>query len=145
MISKNWILLAHRHDRTRDRRDVRLLHAPLIAYGSRMVLVLARPIDRILMLAGLLALTAGYIVTGAIVFDCGRWASNWAVCMMLGLFAIRLLPACKSVSLSYAPRNRAGQAVLRDASPTAVRSGQRWTIAIPPAACLLRRSVSGRL
>jgi hypothetical protein len=77
------------------------------AYSSRIVLVLARPIDRILVLAGLLALTAGYIVIRAIVFDYGRRASNWAVCMMLGLFAIRLLPACKSVSLSYTPRNRA--------------------------------------
>jgi hypothetical protein len=30
---------------------------------------------------------------GAIVFDYSRWVSNWAVCMFVGMLAVRSLPS----------------------------------------------------
>jgi hypothetical protein len=85
------------------------MHSPLIGYFSRMIRGLASETDRQLVLAGIGTITAGYIVICGVVFDYARWVSNWAVCMMLLMFAVRLLPSCESASVPIArtPRNAA--------------------------------------
>jgi hypothetical protein len=69
------------------------LHLPLISYFRRLVLALSRPLDRGLLIAGLVGITLGYLIIGVIVFDYPRWVSNWVVCMILTMHAVRSLPA----------------------------------------------------
>jgi hypothetical protein len=69
------------------------LHLPIISYFRRLTHSLARRQDRLLVVAGLLGVTLGYIVIGVFVFDYPRWVSNWAVCMILIMHAVRSLPS----------------------------------------------------
>jgi hypothetical protein len=69
------------------------LHLPLIGYFRRLTLSLSRPSDRLLVIAGLAAITLGYVIIGLVVFDYPRWVSNWAVCMILTMHAVRSLPS----------------------------------------------------
>jgi hypothetical protein len=69
------------------------LHLPLIRYFRRLTLALARRQDRRLVVAGLVGVTIGYVVIGVVVFDYPRWVSNWAVCMILIMHAVRSLPS----------------------------------------------------
>jgi hypothetical protein len=69
------------------------LHAPLIGYLRRMLLALENRFDLTLVLGGLGIITAGYIVICVVVFDYGRWISNWAVCMMLIMLCIHYFPS----------------------------------------------------
>jgi len=72
------------------------LHLPLISYFRRLTLFLSRPSDRLLVIAGLAAITLGYVIIGLVVFDYPRWVSNWAVCMILTMHAVRSLPSLAS-------------------------------------------------
>jgi hypothetical protein len=72
------------------------LHLPLISYFRRLTLALARRRDRRLVVAGLVGITIGYVIIGVFVFDYPRWVSNWAVCMILIMHAVRLLPSTLS-------------------------------------------------
>jgi len=72
------------------------LHLPLISYFRRLTLFLARRQDRGLVVAGLMGVTLGYIIIGVFVFDYPRWVSNWAVCMILIMHAVRFLPSTLS-------------------------------------------------
>jgi hypothetical protein len=72
------------------------LHLPLISYFRRLMQFLARRQDRMLVVAGLVGVTLGYVVIGMVVFDYPRWVSNWAVCMILIMHAVRLLPSTQS-------------------------------------------------
>jgi hypothetical protein len=72
------------------------LHLPLISYFRRLVRALSRPLDRRLVIAGLIGITLGYVIIGAIVFDYPRWVSNWVVCMILVMHAVRSLPSTQS-------------------------------------------------
>ena len=72
------------------------LHLPLISYFRRLTLGLARRQDRRLVVAGLVGVTIGYVIIGVFVFDYPRWVSNWAVCMILIMHAVRLLPSTLS-------------------------------------------------
>jgi len=69
------------------------LHLPLIRYFRRLTLALSRRRDRLLVIAGLVGITLGYFVIGAVVFDYPRWVSNWGVCMILTMHAVRSLPS----------------------------------------------------
>jgi hypothetical protein len=69
------------------------LHLPLISYFRRLTHSLARQQDRVLLIAGLVGVTLGYVVIGVVVFDYPRWVSNWAVCMILIMHAVRMLPS----------------------------------------------------
>jgi len=85
------------------------LHLPLIAYFRRLVQFLSRPFDRRLLIAGLVGITLGYVIIGLVVFDYPRWVSNWAVCMLLTMHAVRSLPATQSDPVPIDPtlaRNR---------------------------------------
>jgi hypothetical protein len=64
---------------------------------------LAQPHDRGLVVAGLVGVTLGYVVIGVFVFDYPRWVSNWAVCMILIMHAVRMLPSTQSDSVPIDP------------------------------------------
>jgi hypothetical protein len=72
------------------------LHLPLISYFRRLTLALTRRQDRRLVVAGLVGVTIGYVIIGVFVFDYPRWVSNWAVCMILIMHAVRFLPSTLS-------------------------------------------------
>jgi len=83
-----------------------LLHGPLIGYFCRLLRALANRADRLFVVAGLAVITAGYIAICVVVFDYSRWVSNWAVCMMLVMFAVRLLPSrAAEATIALTPRN----------------------------------------
>jgi hypothetical protein len=70
-----------------------LIHAPFIAGFARLVGRLAEQRDRILVLLALAAITVGYLAIFVVIHDYARLLSNWAVCMVLVFFAVRLLPS----------------------------------------------------
>jgi hypothetical protein len=82
------------------------LHAPLYAYARQMVRTLSSELDRLCVLVGVVAITLGYFVICAVVFDYARWVSNWAVCMMLVMFAVRPLPSNEPMAVPIAPTRR---------------------------------------
>lgn len=69
------------------------LHLPLIRYFAGLIGALAAPLHRKLVLAGIVMVSAAYLVVAAIAFDYARWVANWATCMMLILLAVKTLPA----------------------------------------------------
>jgi hypothetical protein len=73
------------------------LHAPLWRYFAQTIRALADEWHRRLVVAALAAVTLGYLIMFAIVFDYSRWISNWAVCMFLILHAVTTLPAAQAV------------------------------------------------
>jgi len=72
------------------------LHLPLISYFRRLLQSLSRPLDRLLVMAGLAAITLGYVIIGVVLFDYPRWVSNWAVCVLLTMHAVRALPSVQT-------------------------------------------------
>lgn len=75
------------------------LHTPLWRYFAGMVRALAHEAHRRIVIAALVAVSAGYLVMFAIVFDYSRWVSNWAVCTFLILHAVKMLPASRETAL----------------------------------------------
>ena len=73
------------------------LHMPLWRYFAQTIRALADEWHRRLVVAALAAVTLGYLIMFAIVFDYSRWISNWAVCMFLILHAVKTLPASQAV------------------------------------------------
>jgi hypothetical protein len=69
------------------------LHAPLWRYFAALIRSLSDDLHRRVVIAAILAVSLGYLVIFAIVFDYSRWISNWAVCMFLILHAVKTLPA----------------------------------------------------
>ncbi len=81
------------------------LHAPLIGYYRDAIRAIAAPAHRRIILALLIAISLGYLVIFAVVYDYARWMSSWAVCMILMLHAVKLLPAAQPTPL-IAPDNK---------------------------------------
>jgi hypothetical protein len=79
------------------------LHLPLISYFRRLIRALPRRPDRLLVLAGLIGITLGYVVIGAVVFDYPRWVANWAVCMILMMHAVRSFPSPEADTVPIDP------------------------------------------
>jgi hypothetical protein len=75
-------------------------HTPLIRAGARVVRDLTRATDRRLVVAGMVAVTIGYVPIFVVVFDYARWVANWAACMMLIGFAASLLPTRRPAGAS---------------------------------------------
>src|SRR6202158_885231 len=75
------------------------LHAPLWKYFVSLIRSLTEDLHRRIVVAGIAAMSLGYLIMFAIVFDYSRWISNWAVCMFLILHAIKTLPSSKAVPL----------------------------------------------
>jgi hypothetical protein len=71
------------------------LHAPLWKYFAALIRALSDDWHRRVVLAALIAVSAGYLVMFAVVFDYSRWISNWAVCMFLILHAVKALPGAE--------------------------------------------------
>ena len=72
------------------------LHSPLWRYLASLIRSLADDFHRRIVVTGILAVTAGYLVMFAMVFDYSRWISNWAVCLFLILHAVKTLPSSKT-------------------------------------------------
>jgi hypothetical protein len=68
------------------------LHAPLWKYFATMIHSLSSDWHRRVVLAAIGAISLGYLIIFAVVFDYSRWISNWAVCMFLILHAVKMLP-----------------------------------------------------
>ena len=71
------------------------LHAPLWRYFADLIRSLSDEFHRRIVVAAIVAVSLGYLVMFAIVFDYSRWISNWAVCMFLILHAVKTLPAAR--------------------------------------------------
>ncbi|MEA2895199.1 MAG: hypothetical protein QOJ84_814 [Bradyrhizobium sp.] len=69
------------------------LHTPLWRYFAALIRSLSNDVHRRVVIAALVAVSFGYLIIFAIVFDYSRWISNWAVCMFLILHAVKTLPA----------------------------------------------------
>ncbi|MDR3488168.1 MAG: hypothetical protein P4M05_25130 [Bradyrhizobium sp.] len=74
------------------------LHVPLWRYLADLIRSLSDPFHRRVVVAGIVAVSTGYLVIFGMVFDYSRWISNWAVCMFLILHAVKALPATQAVS-----------------------------------------------
>jgi hypothetical protein len=68
------------------------LHAPLWRYFAALIRSLSDDLHRRVVIAAIMAVSAGYLIMFAVVFDYSRWISNWAVCMFLILHAVKTLP-----------------------------------------------------
>jgi len=73
------------------------LHAPLWRYVAARIAALADDLHRRLVIAAIAGVGVGYLTIFAIVFDYSRWISNWAVCLVLILFAMKDLPTRHAV------------------------------------------------
>jgi hypothetical protein len=73
------------------------LHTPLWKYFAGLIRALSDDLHRRLVVAGIVMVSAAYLILFAIVFDYSRWISNWAVCMFLILHAVKTLPASRAV------------------------------------------------
>jgi hypothetical protein len=74
------------------------LHSPLWRYFADSVRALADDCHRRIVVAGIVGVTAAYLIIFAIVFDYARWISNWTVCLFLILHAVKTLPCSKAVA-----------------------------------------------
>ena len=75
------------------------LHLPLWRYFAGLIAALANDTHRRLVVAALAGISLAYLVMFAMVFDYSRWISNWAVCMVLVLHAVKMLPAARETPL----------------------------------------------
>jgi hypothetical protein len=73
------------------------LHSPLWRYFSDLIAALADDFHRRIVIAGIVGVSAAYLIMFAIVFDYSRWVSNWMVCLFLILHAVKALPASQAV------------------------------------------------
>jgi hypothetical protein len=82
-----------------------LAHLPLITYFRQLIRALTNRRDRILVRAGLAAISISYLPIFVVVFDYSRWVSNWATCMILVMHAARLLPSSGMTPTPLDPRS----------------------------------------
>jgi len=73
------------------------LHAPLWRYYIALIQALADDWHRRVVTATIAAVSFGYVIIFATVFDYSRWISNWVVCLFLILHAIKGLPTAHMV------------------------------------------------
>lgn len=75
------------------------LHTPLWRYFRGLIVALRVDAHRRIVTSAIAAISLGYLVMFAMVFDYSRWISNWAVCLFLILHAVKMLPASQEVPL----------------------------------------------
>ena len=68
------------------------LHTPLWRYFAAVVGALSDELHRRVVITAIVAVSLGYLIIFAVVFDYSRWISNWAVCMFVILHAVKTLP-----------------------------------------------------
>jgi len=71
------------------------LHSPLIRLFRSVIQSLESTLHRRAVVAAIVAVSLGYVVIFAIVFDYSRWVASWATCMILLLLAARQLAAAR--------------------------------------------------
>jgi hypothetical protein len=71
------------------------LHTPLWRYLRHLIEALSVDGHRRIITAAIILVSLSYLVMFAMVFDYSRWISNWAVCLMLILHAVKALPGAK--------------------------------------------------
>jgi hypothetical protein len=81
------------------------LHSPLWRYFVSLIRSLSDQFHRRVVISGIVAVSLAYLILFAIVFDYSRWISNWAVCMLLILHAVKNLPSTKPVP-PISPKDR---------------------------------------
>lgn len=69
------------------------LHLPVARYFKSMIAALPTVFLRFASVAALIAISLGYLAIGVVAHDYSRWVSSWAVCMVLAMHAVRLLPS----------------------------------------------------
>jgi hypothetical protein len=69
------------------------LHAPVWRYFKSMIVALPTALLRSVSVAALVVISLGYLAIGVVAHDYARWVSSWAVCMILAMHAVRLLPS----------------------------------------------------
>lgn len=94
-IHETWKVMSHNLSTAWVYPVLLALHAPLIRYYRDSIRALSSHWYRRVAIAALVAIAIGYLLICVVVFDYARWISNWAVCMILMLHAIRQLPANK--------------------------------------------------
>ena len=67
------------------------LHWPLIRFMRRLYFSVVDKIHRLVVVLGIVGITACYVVIFIFVYDYARWFSSWAVCMMLMIHALAML------------------------------------------------------
>jgi hypothetical protein len=82
-----------------------LAHLPLISYFRQLIRSLKIRRDRVLVRAGLIAISMSYVPIFVVVFDYSRWVSNWATCMILVMHTARLLPSFGMAPIPLDPRS----------------------------------------
>jgi hypothetical protein len=75
------------------------LHTPLWRLFAGLIGALASDLHRRLVIAALIGISLAYLVMFAMVFDYSRWISNWVVCLVLILHAVKMLPAKQETAL----------------------------------------------
>ncbi|MBR0712220.1 hypothetical protein [Bradyrhizobium liaoningense] len=75
------------------------LHTPLWRFFASLIGALASDLHKRLVIAALTGVSLAFLVMFAMVFDYSRWISNWAVCMILILHAVKMLPAKREAPL----------------------------------------------
>jgi len=73
------------------------LHLPVIKVFRSAIASLAES-DRRMVVLATCAITLSYLVIFAVVYDYARWVCNWAVCMLLVMHAVRLLPSAAGIA-----------------------------------------------
>ncbi len=76
------------------------LHTPLWRYFAALIRALSDDRHRRVVIAAIVAVSLGYLIIFAIVFDYSRWISNWAVCMFLILHAVKMLPGSEAAPVA---------------------------------------------
>jgi hypothetical protein len=71
------------------------LHAPLWRRFAALIGHLCDETHKRIVIAAIIGISLAYLVIFLIVFDYARWISNWVVCMMLLMHAVRKLPVTK--------------------------------------------------
>ncbi len=92
-IQRTWNVLPNNLPRFPIYAALIALHWPVIRFFKQLILALASPWHRRLTVVGIVAVSLGYVVIGAVVFDYARWVSDWGVCMILMMHAVKMLPA----------------------------------------------------
>ena len=85
------------------------LHWPLIRLFRSIIEDLASPLHRRLVVAAIAAVSLGYVIIFAVIFDYSRWVASWATCMILLLLATKqLATACGTSTASFGERRARG-------------------------------------
>lgn len=83
------------------------LHFPLIRLFRTIVRSLPDRRDRHVVVAAVIAVSVGYLLIFATVFDYSRWVASWGVCMMLLLHATAQLAAARGAEPAMLDERRA--------------------------------------